>query len=79
MSTITIRSTLHIPEACRGTTRAKWRVLTLKHRVVAAPMNSAEVIPRFIPVFLAQPRRAQVQMVSLASSSTARTTSVAPH
>lgn len=67
MSTITIRSTLHIPEACRGTTRTKWRALTLRHRVVAAPMHSAEVIPRFIPVFLAQPRRAQVQATSVAS------------
>lgn len=65
MSTITIRSTLHIPEACRGNTRAKWRVLTLKHRIVAAPGRGAEVIPHFIPVFLTQPRRAQVQTTSV--------------
>lgn len=61
MSTITLRSTLHIPEACRGNTRTKWRALTLRHRVVAAPVLGAEVIPAFIPVWLAHPRRAQVQ------------------
>ena len=64
---ISVAPTLRLPESSRGTTRSKWRVLTLKHRVVAAPTNSAEVIPRFIPVFLAQPRRAQVQATSVAS------------
>lgn len=64
---ISLAPTLRLPEHKRGTTRTPWRALTLRHRIVAAPTNSAEVIPRFIPVWLAQPRRAQVQTTSVSS------------
>ena len=58
---ISLAPTLRLPEHKRGTTRTKWRILTLKHRLVPAPTNAAEVIPTFIPVWLKQPRRAQIQ------------------
>lgn len=62
---ISVAPTLRLPEHKKGTTRTQWRVLTLKHRVVAAPVQGAEIIPRFIPVNLAHPRRQQVQTTSV--------------
>ena len=48
---ISLAPTLRLPEHKRGTTRTAWRVMTLKHRLVAADLrDQAEIIPSFVPV-----------------------------